>query len=241
MAVKLVLKGLIHRAVRVNYFLNGSKVAMVDEFEKTTCYFEEGGVLVAKDDVNSSPFGNGVNIKNNMETHVGVDSTGHLRIEKESPFYGEIPKKSREGNFRETILVEGMSDPSVKKIIAAMFVIGILALFFFVVLLDGVEEFAWLLMGLGVLMLVLAFLLLISCCGQKMVVTNKRVYAQGWFLGKITIPLDAISAVRIFNWTAGIYITSSSGRKAMCHNITNRDKIYDTVCELLIARQKGNE
>ncbi len=265
MAGKLILSGHTKKAISIDYYLNGVKIATVEEFSKIICAIDEGGILVAKNSSDGSLFGSGVRIEDKMETYAEIGTTDYLCITLEIPFHEDqkpnaeqdASKKSKEEAFfhesqkmytkqestktKETILAIGSTDDMVKKVIIAMFILSGIALFFFFVLLDDFEPLATLLMGLGVLMLVLAFWLLLSCCGQKMVVTNKRVYTQKCFSGITTIPLDAIGTVRIYNFVGGIYVSSFSGHRVFCLNITHREKIYEIICNLLIARQKGNE
>ena len=70
---------------------------------------------------------------------------------------------------------------------------------------------------------------------NKIVVTDKRVYAEALFGRKVDLPLDSVSAVAS-GWLGQIAIATPSGKIAFLF-IGNAREIHDEVRKLLLQRQ----
>lgn len=67
-------------------------------------------------------------------------------------------------------------------------------------------------------------------------VTNKRIYGKAAFGTRITLPIDRISAVGTTRLLKGIFVSSPSGNIKFFY-ISNAEKIYTIICNILINRK----
>lgn len=66
-------------------------------------------------------------------------------------------------------------------------------------------------------------------------ITEKRAYGFAAFGRRVDLPVDSVSAIGL-GWLKSIKITTASGKISFLL-IKNRDKMYDTISNLIVERQ----
>lgn len=97
----------------------------------------------------------------------------------------------------------------------------------------GVCGFVAVVSAVPLVLSVIFLILFLLCYGKELVITNKRVYGVTKRT-RMDLPLDSITAISLLGRGAIVITTPSGALRYFL--LKNRDKMYYTMCELLIER-----